>query len=114
MKKRMKNRAKRSSGKATLTAKGKATRVQAQSLLIGDEFIMNGVPNATVTDYSHGKKETSFELKIPGKKKAITKTLANTKRVLINDYPETHSRRRELSRMPKTERFDADNRRMDE
>ena len=112
MKKRL-NRAKRSSGKTAIPAKGKATRVQAQSLLIGDEFLMNGVPNATVTGYTRGKKETSFVLKIPGKKKAIVKTLANTKRVLINDVPESHARRRELSRMPVSERFEADNRRID-
>jgi hypothetical protein len=101
---------KKSSG---MVSKAKRSRVQAQSLLIGDEFIMNGVPNATVTKYSRGSKETSFVLKIPGKKKSITKTLENTKKVLINDYPQSSAKRKQLSRMPAKQRFVADNRKLD-
>lgn len=101
------------SNKSDIPANGRESRIMAQNLLVGDEFLMRNVPNATVLSYSRGKKVTSFNLKIPGKKNLISKTLDNTKRVWIKETQESRQTRRELSRMTPGERYNPDNRTLD-
>ena len=106
-------RANSKSGSGSIPDSGKASRIMAQNLMIGDEYMMANVPNATVRSYEKNRNKVYVDLKIPGKKNLIQKVFDSTKRVWVNEYPESHRIRKELSRMPANKRYDSNVRTID-
>jgi len=115
MAKKSKSKSRRASksGRGSIPDSGRASRIMAQNLLVGDEFMMSNVPNATVTSYERNRGKVYVDLKIPGKKNMIQKVFTTEKRVWVNEYPESNRLRKELSRMPANRRYDSVTRTID-